>query len=291
MKIEILKPSGYCSGVSNAINIALGCKKNSPNKKVVILGMLVHNEQTLIYLKNKGIETLYDENKSLLDLIDLLNGDEVVILTAHGHSKEIEDKLNKRNISFVDATCPFVKNTISLIKNLIDENKQIIFVGKRNHPEANAILSISQKIFLYVINKQNDLSNFKNKKVIIISQSTFSELEIKNEIEKINNNCKESTYLGGICNSSSLRQNALINLKDKIDLIYIVGSKKSNNTNTLYLIAKKHHPNAKVLFIENLDDVKNIDLENVTNIAISSGASTPQTLIDEIEEKIKKLTN
>lgn len=291
MKIEILKPSGYCSGVSNAINIALECKNNNPNKKIFILGMLVHNEQTLVYLKNKGIETLYNENKTLLELIDLLKGDEIVVLTAHGHSQEIEDKLNKRNISFVDATCPFVKNTISIIKNFVDEKKQIIFIGKRNHPEANAILSISNNIFLYEINKQNDLSSLKNKKVFIISQSTFSELEIKDEIEKINNKCKESTYIGGICNSSSLRQNALINLNDKPDLIYIIGSKKSNNTNTLYLLSKKYHPNAKVLFVENLDDIKKIDLNNVSNIVISSGASTPQSLIDDIEEKIRILIN
>ena len=86
MKIEILEPFGYCAGVERAMKMALEVKKAHQDKKVVVLGMLVHNADALNELSKAGITTIYDENKSLVELIDKVDNNAIVILTAHGHS-------------------------------------------------------------------------------------------------------------------------------------------------------------------------------------------------------------
>lgn len=285
MKIEVLKPSGYCAGVANAIKIAIKTKENNKDKNVVVLGMLVHNEETLKYLNSLGINTLYDENKSLIDLAKNLKNNDLVILTAHGHSASLEVYLRENNIEFVDTTCPFVKKTIDEIQSFLNKNKEIVYIGKKNHPEANAVLSLSNNIHLCEVGKNNLLS-LKSNDPLIFSQTTFSNEDIKIELENIKEHFSNAYYYGGICNSSQIRQNALISLKQYPDVIIIVGSRKSNNTSTLYSIAKSHYPKSRILFVENEKSINKEAFANANYVVISSGASTPNELINRIVNKL-----
>ena len=289
MKIEILEPFGYCAGVERAMKMALEVKKAHQDQEVVVLGMLVHNADALNELSKAGITTIFDENKSLVELIDKVDNNTIVILTAHGHSMAVEEELNRRNIDFVDATCPFVTLTENVIKKAVSENRDVLYLGKKNHPEANASLSISNKVHL--IEPKNVHLKEKYTNPLVISQTTFSESEIAQTISFIKDALKEVTVSESICQASTLRQNALKNLSKDVELIYVVGGKNSNNTKTLFEIASSTHPKAKVLMIENANDINKKDLLGLNYVAISSGASTPREITLEVENKIKSLLN
>ena len=289
MKIEILKPFGYCAGVERAMKMALEVKKAHQDQEVVVLGMLVHNADALNELSKAGITTIFDENKSLIELIDKVDNNAIVILTAHGHSLAVEEELNRRNIEFIDATCPFVTLTENVIKKAVSENRDVLYLGKKNHPEANAALSISNKVHL--IEPKNVHLDEKYIKPLVISQTTFSESEIAQTISFIKDALKEVSVSESICQASTLRQNALKNLSKDVELIYVVGGKNSNNTKTLFEIASSTHPKAKVLMIENANDINKKDLLGLNYVAISSGASTPREITLAVENKIKSLLN
>ena len=289
MKIEILEPFGYCAGVERAMKMALEVKKAHQDQEVVVLGMLVHNADALNELSKAGITTIFDENKSLVELIDRVDNNAIVILTAHGHSLAVEEELNRRKIEFIDATCPFVTLTENVIKKAVSENRDVLYLGKKNHPEANAALSISSKVHL--IEPKNVHLDEKYSHPLVISQTTFSESEIAQTIFFIKDALKEVSVSQSICQASTLRQNALKNLSKDVELIYVVGGKNSNNTKTLFEIASSTHPNAKVLMIENANDINKKDLLGLNYVAISSGASTPREITLEVENKIKSLLN
>ncbi len=290
MKVILSKPYGYCAGVANAISLAYKTKQNNPHRKVVILGMLIHNEDTLKSLEEAGIETIYQKDKDLLDLIDIIKDDSVVILTAHGHKKEVEDKLNQRGLEFIDTTCPFVNLTFSEIAKAVKDNHEVIYIGKANHPEANAALSVSSHVHLI------DVSNPKvpeivDKSPLIINQTTFSHYEIERLIGLIKEKYPSSKVFKSVCDASTKRQEALLSLPKECELIYVVGGKNSNNAKTLFDMAKANFPKAKVLLIQNQNDINEKDLLGLNLVAISSGASTPKEISEAIKARIESIAN
>lgn len=285
MKVTVLEPSGYCVGVERAINLALKTREENPKKNVVILGMLVHNEDTLKVLENKGIKTVYKKDSSLEELINEINEPSIVILTAHGHSKRIEELLIKNGHTIVDATCPFVNKSMLDIENEIKKENDVFYIGVKNHPEANAALSLSKRVLLIDI-KNVSIPNSITPTPAVITQTTLSEYEVKNITKQIKEKFPNAKILKGICGASTARQSALLALEDDVDLIYVVGGKNSNNSKTLFNIAKEKYPNTKVLLIQNEKDIKEKDLIGLSHVVISSGASTPKQVIEEIKSKL-----
>ena len=287
MKVKILEPFGYCAGVERAINIALETKKKYSERPVVVLGMLVHNQDALEFLQKTKIETIYDPKKSLLELVDEIPEQAVVILTAHGHSQELEDKLHEKNIFFVDATCPFVTATFDKIKKVIHEGRDVLYLGKKNHPEANAALSINHHV--YLIEPEQVVLHRKYNKPLLINQTTFSEEEVKEATSSIKGKVKGVEVEPSVCHASTMRQKALRELPQDYELIYVVGGANSNNTKTLFEIAQNSHPKAKIIRIKNVDDINKKDLNGLSHIAISSGASTPKEITLAIKDYLESL--
>ena len=282
MKVTILEPYGYCSGVERAMKIAIETKQNNPDKNVVVLGMLVHNEDSLKTLEKHGIKTIFDKYCSLEQLVDKIAEKSIVILTAHGHAKSVEEKLLKSGHSIVDATCPFVKHSFEEIKKSLDKGSSIFYIGVKNHPEAIAALSISEKVYLIDV-KEPKIPNIDCDSPLVISQTTLSTFETSLICKEIQNKYPNAKILDGICNASTMRQASLINLEDDVDLIYVVGSLNSNNSKTLFNHAKKLHPSTKVMLIQNASEINKKDLLGLSHIVISSGASTPKEVIEEIK--------
>ena len=285
MKVEILEPSGYCVGVEHAMKVAIETKNKNPSRNVVVLGMLVHNQDSLKELEKHGIKTIYKQNCSLEQLVDEIREPSIVILTAHGHAKSVEEKLIKNDHKIVDATCPFVKQSFVSILKAVESGKDVLYIGVKNHPEAVAALSLSNKVHL--IDVKEGLTNLGSFELpLVISQTTLSRFEVANLCEDIKANYPNAEFLDGICNASTKRQEALMNLSDDIDLIYIVGGANSNNSKTLFNLASKLYPNKQVKLIQNADDINKKDLKGLSHIAISSGASTPKEVINEIKDKL-----
>lgn len=279
MEIKKVVPSGYCKGVVNAIKLAKQTRIDNPDKKIYVLGMLVHNSFVSRELELLGITTLDDTSTSKLDLLDSID-EGIVIFTAHGISENIKQKAIDKGLQIVDATCVDVLKTQNIIKEYIAKGYDVIYFGKHHHPEADAVVSISKHIHLVSnIDELNSL-NIANELVFLTNQTTMSYLELKDMVKQAKALYPNIIIQEEICNATSSRQLAITNLID-CDLLYVVGDKKSNNTNKLVDIALKQGIK-KVLLIQNFNDIDTNDLKNINNIYVTAGASTPPVLIDEV---------
>ncbi len=278
MKIEVIEPSGYCSGVTNAIKIALSAKKDNPNSKIIILGQLVHNKHVEQFLLDHQIETY----KGTVDssYIDSLDSNTIAIFTAHGHDKKLESYLLDKNIKFYDATCPKVNVTHEKILKEINDGHDVIYIGKKNHPETNGALSISKNILLY--EGVDSLAGIKDTSPLVINQTTLNIKELEDIYKDILSKIPNARIEKEICPTTRLRQEAIININNDVDAILIVGDTSSSNTNRLLEIANTYHKDKYIKLISSVNDICVDDLANKNYLAISSGASTPKELINEI---------
>ena len=278
MKVEILQPKGYCAGVSNALKIAEQAKKDYPDKGIYVLGMLVHNDFVVNDLKAKGIN-------NVLDIHDIPNGD-VVIFSAHGHKEEYDAIAKEKNLIVYDSVCPKVLANIKLIKENLAQGHQIIYIGQEGHPEAEACLSLNIKVILY---HKNILKNYQlifDKSPLVINQTTLNVLEIKDIHEEILKAIPEARIANEICASTRLRQYAIQNLPQDVDLIIVVGDQKSSNSRRLLEVAKQTHPTIQSIMIASEKELNMSLAANKNHIVISSGASTPECIIDAVYNRI-----
>ena len=284
MEIKKVFPSGFCKGVIRAINIALKAKEEHPFKDVYVLGMIVHNHFITDALKEKGIISLSDKDRSKSELIDMID-EGVLIFTAHGSDQRLIEKAKAKGLIVIDATCPDVIKTQDLIKEYLIKGYDVIYIGKKGHPECEAILSISDKIHLVLA--QKDLANLKlaSEKILITNQTTMSIYEIKEIVDDILKIYPRAIVQDEICQATSMRQLAILNLED-CDLLYIVGDPLSNNTEKLKSIALKKGIK-KVRKIQSALDIDIEDLKDVKKVYLSAGASTPRYLIDQVFKSLQ----
>lgn len=287
MKVTILEPQGYCAGVTNAINIALRAKLENKDKSVYILGMLVHNEKVINELTSLGITTLYRDNKSDEELLYSLPDESIVVFSAHGHKKNLDDIAINKRFKVYDATCPKVQNNLKIISKEIEEGHKVIYIGHKNHPEALAALSISDQVLFYDIKGEFNYKGIKDKSPLVINQTTLNTKELKELYIDIIVHLPKARIMDEICPATRLRQEALINIDKDVDLILVIGDKNSSNTNRLLEIAKTNHPEIDSYLVSDLDELKKIDINKKKHVAIASGASTPKKEIDKIKEYLE----
>ena len=285
MEVKRVVPSGYCKGVVNAIKLAKQTRAENPDEKIYILGMLVHNSFVSDELASLGIITLDDSAAGKEELLDKVD-EGIIIFTAHGISDRIKNKAAAKGLKYVDATCVDVLKTQNIIKEHLKEGYQIIYFGKKKHPEAEAVLSISDRIHLVTDEKDLEVLDLKEDKLFLTNQTTMSYLELKDLIEKVKQIYPQTVVQQEICNATSSRQEAIAKLTD-CDLLYVVGDSKSNNTNKLVDIARKQGIR-KVLLIHSYKDIDRNDLADVEKVYVTAGASTPPLLIDEVISYLKE---
>ncbi len=285
--MEIVKviPSGYCKGVVNAIRLAKQTRIDNPEEKIYVLGMLVHNSYVSDELSALGVVTLDDSIKSKEELLNDID-EGIIIFTAHGISEKIKNKVIAKGLKFVDASCVDVLKTQNIIKEKLKEGYDVIYFGKKKHPEAEAVISISDHIHL--VTNEEDLKDLEidNDKIFLTNQTTMSYLELKDLIEKVKEKYPDTVVQKEICNATSSRQEAIYKLEN-CDLLYVVGDVKSNNTNKLVEVGKRHGIK-KVLLIQNYKDINDEDLIGTDKVCVTAGASTPPSLIKEVIDYLKE---
>ncbi len=285
MKINKLSPQGYCGGVKNALNIAYKTLKdeNCP-KPIYLLGSIIHNKNVIEDLKKLGAILIEDNNLSKENLIDKIEYG-TVIFSAHGVSPNVYKKAKEKGLNIIDTTCPNVLIVQKQIKKYLDLNYKCLYIGTKGHPECEAILGISSSIIL--ISSIDDLKNInKDDKIYVTNQTTLSIYETNELYNYIKNNYSDATIDNKICNATTVRQEACIK-QEYVDLCLVVGDKSSSNTKKLLLACIKN--NINTIQIENLDDLKKINLTSINSISITSGASTPEYIVNEIIEYLKRV--
>ena len=277
--MEIIKviPRGYCQGVVRAIRIAQETAINYPDRTIFMLGMIVHNRHVVQECEKLGIHCLESAGLTRLELLDQID-EGIVIFTAHGVSDAVYEKARKKGLTIIDATCPDVEKTHRLIRDH-SKNGDVLYIGKKNHPEAEGALGISDRVHL--ISEPDDLAALDSlENVLITNQTTLSMLDTQTLIDACLRKYPDASVSPEICNATTMRQKAVMKLTDT-DLLIVVGDPHSNNSNQLREIGKKAGIPAALL-IETADDLKEEMIKDKARIAVTSGSSTPTALTDAV---------
>lgn len=280
MQVSLIKPQGFCSGVLKAVSIAKQARKDHPDKKVYILGMLAHNKTLTDDLAKDGLITLNDENE--FEALDKLDTSDVIIFTAHGHGDDIEEKAKEKGLIIYDATCFKVKSNLEKIKKEIKDGHQVIYIGQKGHKETNAALSVSKNVSLYDTQLLINYQLITDKNPYVINQTTLNYKSLNKYYSDILSHIPGARIENEICAATRLRQEAVTKIEKDTDLIIVVGHQKSSNSNKLFEIAKFNYPNSMVIMVNDLDELKKINLQDKKKAAVISGASTPQYVVDDI---------
>lgn len=283
MEVVLGKTSGFCFGVKNAVDGAETELKNG--NSTYCLGEIVHNEEVIKDLEKKGL-TIIDDIESAKDK---------VIIRAHGVPKEVYEIAQIKNIELLDFTCPFVTKIHETVTKYSNNNYFIFLLGNKNHPETIGTISFCGNSS-YLIETLDDVENAINsfeisglKDLLIISQTTFSVSLFEAIVNKVKSqlsstiNCEIKNT---ICNTTSMRQKETEKISKEVDLMIVIGGKNSSNTKKLYEIADKNCKNS--LLVQTKNDLDYEYLKGFNRIGIIAGASTPQSVIDDIVLFCKK---
>lgn len=287
MKILLASPRGFCAGVNRALKIISNVLEiyGSP---VYVKNWIVHNEHVINDLTKLGVIFV----KSIDDVPD----NSILIFSAHGVSKKIKDEVISRNFKAVfDATCPLVLKVQMEIYRASSKGAELILIGNAGHPEVDGLIGhyINKNGGIYLISSLKDVKYLKIKNpnnLYYATQTTLLINDVNRIISELNIRFPKiiGPYKSDICYATINRQNAIINLKNKVDMFLIIGSKKSSNSMHLFKLAKKTKKPAYL--INSIYDIKKYFFkDNVKNIAVSSGASTPDFLVKNILMYLKKI--
>jgi (E)-4-hydroxy-3-methyl-but-2-enyl pyrophosphate reductase len=268
MKIKRAKYAGFCFGVDKAVKTAFNTVSN---KKIYTFGELIHNKQIIESLKKRGIEVIND-------LKSLQQGD-VVIIRAHGVGKDIYDKLEEANVEIIDATCPYVKRIHNIVKTKQDEGYRIVIIGNPSHPEVVGINGwCGGKALIISDEDEAEKLDYRHEKAAVVSQTTYKRPKYDKICELLNKKFAFVLKFDTICNATIQRQEEAIKLSREVDAMVVIGGRNSSNTQKLYEICKENCSEAYL--VENKDELP--PLHNVQTVGVTAGASTPESVIEEV---------
>jgi 4-hydroxy-3-methylbut-2-enyl diphosphate reductase len=289
-KINILlaNPRGFCAGVERAIQIVEECLSQY-GKPIYVRHEVVHNQYVINDLKTKG--AIFIENLS-----DVPKGAHV-IFSAHGISKAIREEAKSRELIPIDATCPLVTKVHVEVNKMLNQGMDIIMIGHKGHPEVEGTMGqiekhhTTRKMFLIeTIEDVKYLTVDYPDKMAYVTQTTLSIDDTKAMIEALK---KKYPNIQGpksddICYATQNRQDAVKQISSLCDLIIIVGSNNSSNSNRLKELALRE--GIEAYLIDHEDALQSSWLLNKKNIGISAGASAPEISVTNIIKKIEVLT-
>ncbi len=282
MFMEVIKisPRGYCYGVVDAMVLARQAAKNLDlPRPIYILGMIVHNSHVTTSFEDEGIITLDGPNR--LEILDKVDKG-TVIFTAHGVSPEVRRIAKEKGLTTVDATCPDVTKTHVLIEEKAAEGYEIIYIGKKGHPEPEGALGVAPgHVHLIEREEEIDLLDIRADRILITNQTTMSQWDIRHIMNKLLEKYPGAEVHNEICLATQVRQEAVAEQAGQADLVIVVGDPRSNNSNRLAQVSEEI-AGVKAYRISDLSELKREWLQGVGKVAVTSGASTPTPITKEV---------
>ena len=280
IQVITARSAGFCFGVERAVQMAADAA-GSGRGPVYTLGPIVHNESVLKELEEKGVRIVSEEDLDTL-------GSGILIIRAHGVSRAVTEKLKTLPLEIRDATCPFVKKIHQIAAEHTALGEHVIIAGDPAHPEVRGIMGWC-KDNVSVLKEPEDASSFTfpaGSKVCIVSQTTFNLKKFKIIVENIKNRGYNTTVVNTICNATKDRQEEAAALSGRADLMLVIGSPNSSNSQKLYSICQERCNHT--YFIQTADDLQGKWFQDVKCVGITAGASTPKKIIKEVQTNVRK---
>ena len=279
MKVLLADYSGFCFGVTKAINTAFEEVKRNKDKANYSLGPLIHNPQVV-----KGLE---DEGVRIVDDLDNVHEGNVII-RSHGVPERIYKIAEDKQLNIIDTTCPFVRRIQRIVKEYSDKEYQIAIIGNPDHPE---VIGINGWCYdrAVIIQEPNDIDKIdENQKLCVVVQTTMSLKVYKELLELLKTKVKDIEVFDTICHATRQRQDAAKSLANKVDAMVIIGGNNSSNTQKLVTICKETRPNS-TFHVESVEELNVDELKQYEVVGVTAGASTPIWVINEVIDKLKRI--
>lgn len=285
MEIVLANPRGFCAGVDRAIaivNRALECF----NPPIYVRHEVVHNKFVVDDLRQRGAV--------FVDELDQVPDDSIVIFSAHGVSKAVQQEAERRGLKVFDATCPLVTKVHIEVTKYAREGTEAILIGHEGHPEVEGTMGQYDKSKggeIYLVEDEDDVEALVVKhpeKVAFVTQTTLSIDDTAKVIDALRK--KYPMIMGprkdDICYATQNRQDAVRDLAEQCDVVLVVGSPNSSNSNRLRELAERM--GKKAFLIDNADEMEQTWFERNSKVGVTAGASAPEILIKQVLDRLQE---
>ena len=285
MKIMLANPRGFCAGVNRAIDIVERAleKFGAP---IYVRHEVVHNKFVVDGLRDKGA-VFVDELEDVPD-----NG--TVIFSAHGVSKAVRQEAQKRGLTVFDATCPLVTKVHMEVVRHEKSQQEVVLIGHAGHPEVEGTLGQYDGEGIYLVESPEDVEKLEVKYPTELAYVTQTTLSIDDTVRVIDTLRERFPAIHGpkkddICYATQNRQDAVKKMAQRCDLVLVVGSSNSSNSNRLRELADRLGTEAYL--IDNAKHIQAEWLEGKACVGVTAGASAPEVLVEEVVDRLKGMTN
>lgn len=274
MEVIKITPRGYCHGVVGAIQLVRRVARDPDvPRPIYVLGQIVHNRHVVEEMDRLGVITLDgDDRLSLLEQIE--SG--TVIFTAHGVSPAVKIRAREKGLHVVDATCPDVTRTHELIAELVSRGYEVIYIGKKGHPEPEGAVGVAPG-HVHLVERAEDLDALTfspGQKLAVTNQTTLSQWDTRALMDQVKARWPQTEVYNEICLATQQRQEAVAKMAPQADLVLVVGDRRSNNSNRLVQVAQELAAREAHL-VDSVDEIDPAWLKGKRKVAVTSGASTP----------------
>ena len=275
MEVTLAKNAGFCFGVKRAVDMVY--EEAEQHENVYTYGPIIHNEEVVEDLRKKGVHVV----NTVEEIKQIHEG--TMIIRSHGVSKEIYDLLEQQGLRIVDATSPFDKKIHNSVKEHTEQGEEVIIIGNAKHPEVEGIKGWGEGnvVVIETLEEANNYEPPADKKVCIVSQTTFNYKKFQDLVEIISKKRYDIIALNTICNATEVRQSEAMQSAKISDAMIVIGGKTSSNTQKLYEICKKECKNT--YYIQTLVDLDMDLFQSFRSVGITAGASTPNNIIKEVQ--------
>ena len=286
MEVIKISPRGYCYGVVDAMVLAQQAAKDLDlPRPIYILGKIVHNSHVVEAFTKQGIVTV--DGADRMALLDEIH-EGTVIFTAHGVSPQVREKARAKGLTVVDATCPDVTKTHDLIREKTAQGYEIVYVGKKGHPEPEGAIGVAPgRVHLVEKSADVELLDLKTDRILVTNQTTMSQWDTKILMNEVLKKYPSVEIHNEICLATQVRQEAVAEQAKEADLTIVVGDPASNNSNRLAQVSEEI-AGTRAYRIADISELQLEWLQGVNRVAVTSGASTPTQITKEVIDFLER---
>ena len=285
MQITIAKTAGFCFGVKRAVDKVYELLEKG-DRKICTLGPIIHNEEVVNDLAEKGVKVISVEDLSHIK-------DVTVVIRSHGVGEDVYRLLEEQELDYIDVTCPFVLKIHKIVREQSEDGAFIVIIGDPDHPEVEGIRGWCRGDYKVIRNKEEaeQFQTPENRRICVVSQTTFNFNKFQEIVEIIE---KKSYYnhvlgiltiLNTICSATEERQKEAREIASRSDVMLVIGGRNSSNTQKLFEICKRECYNT--YYIQTPVDLDSEMFQRSSYVGITAGASTPNKIIEEVCEHVR----
>ena len=286
MQVTLANPRGFCAGVDRAIDIV--------NRAIELLGAPIYVRHEVVHNKFV-VDNLREKGAVFVNELDEVPDDATVIFSAHGVSKAVQNEAKRRGLKVFDATCPLVTKVHMEVVRYSREGRETILIGHKGHPEVEGTMGQYDTSFggsIYRVDSDEEVNalDIKNPEQIgFVTQTTLSVDDTNTIIEALKKRYPsiQAPKKDDICYATQNRQDALKQLVEECDVVLVVGSPNSSNSNRLREIAEKR--GIPAYLIDGASDIDPEWIEGKKSVGLTAGASAPEILVQEVTQRLTEL--